>query len=107
MPIRARSFSHGSLQSLHFAVRLGVLAYYLGLLLMPLALLGCVPAGVAWLTGRSDVAALQLAGGAGLGTLGACACKLGRRKELQRNEALVLTALVFAIASLAGAIPLT
>lgn len=96
-----------SLQSLRFAVRISVLAYYLGLLLGPLGVLTCVPAAVAWATGRPDVALYNLAVAGGLIGLGVIGWKAGRRAELQRNEALVLTALVFAIASFAGAIPLT
>lgn len=96
-----------SLQSLRFAARISVLAYYLGLLLGPLGVLTCVPAAVAWATGRPDVALYNLAAAGGLVGLGALGWKVGRREDLQRNEALVLTVLAFCIASLAGAIPLT
>jgi trk system potassium uptake protein TrkH len=96
-----------ALQSLRFAARIRVLAYYLGLLLGPLGVLTCGPATVAWASGRPDVALYNLAVAGGLVALGALGWKAGRRAELQRNEALVLTALVFGIASLAGAIPLT
>jgi trk/ktr system potassium uptake protein len=102
MPIGSRS-----LHSLRFAARIAVLAHYLGLLLIPLGALSCVPALVAWGSGRPDVALYGLAVAAGLAGLGAFGRKAGRRAELQRNEALVLTALVFCIASAAGAIPLT
>jgi len=96
-----------SLRSLRFAARITVLAYYLGLLLVPLGLLTCVPAAFAWASGRPDVAFYSLAVAGGLLGLGAFGWKAGQRAELQRNEALVLTALVFGVASLAGAIPLT
>ena len=96
-----------SLESLRFAARITVLAYYLGLLPGPLGVLTCVPAAVAFGSGRPDVALYNLAVAGGLVGLGALGWKAGRRADLQRNEALVLSALVFAIASLAGAIPLT
>jgi trk/ktr system potassium uptake protein len=96
-----------ALDSLRFAARTAVLAHYLGLLLGPLGVLTCVPAAVAWGSGRPDVALYNLAVAGGLVGLGALGWKAGRRADLQRNEALVLSALVFAIASLAGAIPLT
>ena len=66
-----------------------------------------MPAAVAWGSGRPDVALYNLAVAGGLVGLGALGWKAGRRANLQRNEALVLSALVFGVASLAGAIPLT
>ena len=96
-----------ALDSLRFAARPAVLAHHLGLLLAPLGVLTCVPAVVAWASGRPDVALYHLAVAGGLVGLGALGWKAGRNAELQRNEALVLSALVFGIASLAGAIPLT
>jgi trk system potassium uptake protein TrkH len=96
-----------SLQSLRFAVRFGVIAHHLGLLLTPLGVLSCVPAAVAWATGRPDVALWGLGVAVALLGLGALGRKAGRHADLQRNEALILTPLVFGIASLAGAILLT
>ncbi len=97
----------GSLKSLRFAVRIPVLAHYMGLLLGPLGVLTCVPAAVAWATGRSDVALYNVAVAVGLLGLGVLGKKFGCRADIQRNEALVLAVLVFGVASLAGAIPFT
>lgn len=89
--VRAWLFGSRSLRSLHFAVRPGVLAYHLGLLLIPLAALGFVPASVAWATGRTDVALTHLAVAAGFATLGVCGRKLGRRRALDRGELMLVT----------------
>ncbi len=95
--------STGSLQSLRFAARPGVLVHHLGHLLVPLGVLTCVPAAAAWGFDHSDVALVQLSVAAALVSLGAAGRFLGPREELQRNEALVLTAMAFFVASVAGA----
>lgn len=96
-----------ALRSLRFAARFSVLARQLGRLLVALGVLTCVPGVVAWATGDPGVALRTFAAAAALAVPGAFGWRLGRRANLQRNEALVLTGLVFALTSLAGAIPLT
>jgi len=99
MPARA-------LSSLRFAVRPSVLAHHLGQLALPLGLLSAVPAAVAAATGRMDVAWRGAAVAGALVLLGWIGWRTGSRAVLQRNEALVLTALAFGMASLGGAVPL-
>lgn len=92
--------------SLHFAVRPTVVATYLGLLMMLLAGLTLVPATVGVLSGQEGVAWRYALVIAGLIAIGWPCSRFPRPSTIQRNEALVVTALVFALSSLAMSFPL-
>jgi len=94
-----------SLRSLRFAARGRVVAHHLGLLLLPLGVVNCVPAAAAWALGRADVAVWQLGVALLLVSLGLVGRRFMPGAALQRNEALVLTAVAFGAASLAGTAP--
>lgn len=97
----------GPFRSLHFAVRLRVLAHYLGQILLPLAWLTLVPASVSAWSGQLDVTLLYAAVIAALGSFGWLASRLHCPERIQTNEALAITALVFGISALALSLPLT
>jgi trk system potassium uptake protein TrkH len=83
-----------------------VVATYLGVLFLPLAALTVVPAVVALLAGRFDVAWRY---GAVIGLLlaaGGLCTRLRRPSRIQANEALVVTASIFAVSSLVMSFPL-
>jgi trk system potassium uptake protein TrkH len=88
-------------RSLQFAVRPRVVAKYLGQLLAPLAVLLLVPlaVSVAW---APFPATLTLAATAALlAAVAVPSARLEVPEDLQRNEAIVVTALTFTLASLA------
>lgn len=94
------------LRTLSYAVRPRVVAHYLGQLGLALALVSSVPLGVALATGELAVAAAMSASTALLGG-GALALRRVRpAAQIQSNEALVVTAIVFVVAALLGAAPL-
>jgi trk system potassium uptake protein TrkH len=96
----------GAFRSLHFAVRFRVVAKYLGQMLLLVAALGLVPAGVALASGNQAVA---LCYALTLGLLAACGGLVGAlrcEERVQANEALVITALVFLVTGVAMAFPL-
>jgi trk system potassium uptake protein TrkH len=96
-----------AIRGLHFAVRPRVIAKYLGQGSLVLALLTAVPALVALFTGSTAAALRYLAVIAGFAIYGALTARLPAAPNLQRNEALVITALVFALSACALAYPMT
>lgn len=94
------------MDALSFAIRPGVVLKYLGQLSVCLGLLMVAPFAVAALTGETSfawrsaaVALVALVGGSFL-------ARLPRPDHVQRNEALVVSALAFLVASLALTYPL-
>ncbi len=99
-------FSSRAVRSLQFAIRPGPVAKYLGQLLLALAGLTLVPLLVALLSQQYGVAArygLIIVIFVGFGVPFA---RLKPIKDLQSNEALVITALIFVISSLGLTFPL-
>jgi trk system potassium uptake protein TrkH len=92
---------------LHFAVRVRVVAKYLGQAFLVLAALTCVPATVAWVSGNNTVALRYLAVILLFAVYGALTARIRVAANMQRNEALVITALVFTLSGCAMAFPLT
>lgn len=95
-----------SIRGLHFAVRLRVVAKYLGQAFLLLAALTCVPAAVAGISGNTGVALRYLAVILLFAVFGALTVRLRVAANMQRNEALVITALVFTLSACAMSIPL-
>ena len=91
---------------LRFAVRVRVVAKYLGQALLMLAALTCVPAAVAGITGNTGVALRYLAVILLFAVYGALTARIRVAANMQRNEALVITALVFTLSGCAMAFPL-
>ncbi len=96
----------GSFGTLHFAVRPRVLCRYLGQILVVLAALTLVPAAVALLGGRGDVALRYGVVILIFGGLGGAGARLRCTDRMQANEALVISALAFLLPGLAMALPL-
>jgi trk system potassium uptake protein TrkH len=95
-----------TIRGLHFAVRVRVVAKYLGQAFLILAALTCVPAAVAAASGNSAVA-LRYFGVILLFSLyGALTVRLRAAPNMQRNEALVITALVFTLSACALSFPI-
>ncbi|MDX1709970.1 MAG: potassium transporter TrkG [Rhodovibrionaceae bacterium] len=95
-----------SVEAVRFAAHPAVVAKYVGLMLLVLGLLILVPLGVSILTGtwsaawRYAVVVLALVG------LGASGNRLKVRQDIQRNEALAISALMFVIPPFFMAFPL-
>ena len=95
-----------TIRGLHFAVRVRVVAKYLGQAFLILAALTCVPAAVAAASGNSAVA-LRYFGVILLFSLyGGLTVRLRVAPNMQRNEALVITALVFTLSACALSFPI-
>jgi trk system potassium uptake protein TrkH len=90
---------------LYFAVRVSAVAKYLGQALLMLAVLACVPATVAAFSGYPGVALRYLVVVLVFAVCGAFSTRLPEVSDLQRNEALVITALVFTLSAAALAYP--
>lgn len=95
-----------SVESLRFAVRMSVVAGRLGQLFVPLAALTVVPLGVSLFYGQPWVALRYLVVMGVLLATGLLASRLPHPRELQTNEAMSITALVFCISGLLMAYPL-
>ena len=95
-----------AIDGLRFAVRVRVVAKYLGQALLMLAALTCVPAAVAGITGNTGVALRYLAVILLFAVYGALTARIRVAANMQRNEALVITALVFTLSGCAMAFPL-
>ena len=91
---------------LHFAVRMRVVAKYLGQALLMLGALTGVPAAVAGIGGNTEVALRYLAVIVLFTVFGAATARIRVAANMQRNEALVITALVFTLSGCALAFPL-
>jgi trk system potassium uptake protein TrkH len=96
-----------AIRGLHFAVRTRVIAKYLGQAFLVLAVLTCVPAAVALLSGATDMALRYLSVIAGFALYGAFTARIRVPPNMQRNEALVITALVFTLSSFVMAFPMS
>lgn len=92
--------------SLHFAVRGRVIARYTGQLLVAVASLALVPALVTLAAGRYDIALRYAFVIGGLALFGGLGARVRCTTEIQRNEALVVSALAFVVPGLALAIPI-
>jgi trk/ktr system potassium uptake protein len=95
-----------NLKALHFAARPRVVARYLGQVFVVLAALNVVPAGVALADGWPGIALRYLAIIALLVLVGAAASRLRAETAIQRNEALVISALAFVVPPFLLAVPL-
>jgi trk system potassium uptake protein TrkH len=95
-----------AIRGLRFAVRPKLIAKYLGQAFLALAVLTLIPACVALLSGASGMAARYLGVIAVFALFGGLTARLRVTPNMQRNEALVITALVFTLASGAMAFPL-
>jgi trk system potassium uptake protein TrkH len=95
-----------AIEGLRFAVRLPVVAKYLGQAFLMLAALICVPATVAALGGDNGVALRYLAVILLFAAYGALTARIRVAANMQRNEALVITALVFTLSGCIMAYPL-
>lgn len=95
-----------SLESLRFAVRPRVLIGRLGQLFLPLAALTVAPLAVSLAYGQVSIALRYLIVVAVLVTVGAVASRLPYPEELQTNEAMTVTALLFSISGLVMSYPL-
>ncbi len=100
-------FLNPGVRSLRLAVRLPVVAKYLGQLMLPLALLTCVPLAVS-MAGEQWTVALRYAFVVAVLVIVAWPCARIRlaAHDLQTNEALVVSALVFALSALIMTVPL-
>ncbi len=96
-----------AIEGLRLAVRVRVVAKYLGQSFLVLASLTSVPATVAWVGGNSAVALRYLAVILLFAAYGALTARIRVAANMQRNEALVITALVFTLSGCAMAFPLT
>ncbi len=85
------------LKPLHFAARPRVVARYLGQVLVVLAALNLVPAAVALADGHAQIALRYLVVIAILAIAGGAAARLRAEPAIQRNEALVISALTFVV----------
>ncbi|HYQ71631.1 MAG TPA: potassium transporter TrkG, partial [Gammaproteobacteria bacterium] len=94
-----------AISGLHFAVRLRVVAKYLGQAFLMLALLTCVPAAVAGISGNTGVALRYLAVILLFVLFGALTARLRVAANMQRNEALVISVLVFSLSACAMSFP--
>jgi trk system potassium uptake protein TrkH len=95
-----------AIEGLRFAVRVRVVAKYLGQAFLMLAALTCVPAAVAGGSGNTGVALRYLAVILLFAVYGALTARIRVAANMQRNEALVITALVFTLSGCAMAFPL-
>lgn len=95
-----------AIRGLRFAVRVRVVAKYLGQAFLLLAALICVPAAVAVLTGQNEVALRYLAVILVFGACGVASSRMHVAANMLRNEALVITALVFTLSAFAMTFPL-
>ena len=96
----------GAIGGLRFAVRVRVVAKYLGQAFLILAALTCVPATVAGVGGNTGVALRYLVVILLFTLYGVFTARLRVAANMQRNEALVITALVFMLSACAMAFPL-
>ncbi|GAB4138238.1 MAG: TrkH family potassium uptake protein [Sphingomonadales bacterium] len=99
-------FVPAKLKAVHFAVRFNVIGKYLGQLLSIVALLNLVPLAVSALHGRYDAAWRYGAIIALILAVAAPCVRLRAQEGLQRNEALVISALVFLMPPFLLAVPL-
>jgi len=88
-----------TIRGLHFAVRVRVVAKYLGQAFLLLAAFTCVPATVAAASGNTAVALRYLGVILLFSIYGALTARLRVAPNMQRNEALVITALVFTLSA--------
>ena len=95
-----------AIRGLHFAVRLRVIAKYLGQAFLMLAALTCIPAAVAGVHGNTGIALRYLAVIVLFSVYGGLTARLHVAANMQRNEALVITVLVFALSACAMSFPL-
>jgi trk system potassium uptake protein TrkH len=95
-----------AIEGLRFAVRVRVVAKYLGQAFLMLAALTCVPAAVAAIAGNTGVALRYLAVILLFAVYGAVTARIRVAANMQRNEALVITALVFMLSGCVMAFPL-
>ena len=95
-----------AIRGLHFAVRVRVVAKYLGQALLILAALTCVPAVVAAIGGNTGVALRYAVIVLLFAIYGALTARLPAAGDMQRNEALVIAALVFTVSGCALAFPI-
>lgn len=96
-----------ALRSIHFAARPRVVAKYLSQIFLPLAALTAVPGVVSALSGDFAITARYAGLVALLLLLWALGSRLRCTQEVQTNEALVVSALVFVIAGVLSAWPLS
>jgi len=94
-------------RTLHRAVRPRVIARYLGQILVVVAALTLVPAAVALVGGRLDVAARYAVVIAVFGIAGGAGARIACTQRVQANEALSISALAFLLPGLAMAYPLS
>lgn len=92
--------------SLHFAVRPRVVIKFLGQLFIPLAVLTLVPAIYSFVAGNTQVTIRYAIVIAALLSIGIPCAKLKCASNMQANEALVISALVFTLTSLIMTVPL-
>jgi trk system potassium uptake protein TrkH len=83
-----------------------VVARYLGHILLAMAALTVVPAAVAASSGHGEVALRYAAVVSGLGLLGAAGVRIRCTRQIQANEALVVSALAFVLSGLVMAYPI-
>ncbi|MDT8388166.1 MAG: potassium transporter TrkG [Thiogranum sp.] len=95
-----------AIRGLRFAVRAPVIAKYLGQAFLALAALTSVPATVAAVSGNSDVALRYLFVILVFAIYGGFTARIRVPPNMQRNEALVITALVFTLSAVAMSFPL-
>jgi trk system potassium uptake protein TrkH len=96
----------GRLEPLSYAVRWRVILKYLGLLSLMLAVLTAVPVAVCFAYGDFAYAWRMAIAGAALVAIGLPLSRLTARPQVQANEAMVVVALTFTVASLAMALPM-
>lgn len=95
-----------NLQPAHFAVRPAVIAKYLGQILAVVAALTVVPALVSLAWGRWETALWYAGVIGGILAIALPCTRLPVSKHLQRNEALVISGLVFVLPPFALALPM-
>ena len=93
--------------ALSYPVRISVLAAYLGQLLMVMAILTAVPAAVAFWLGDVDLGLRYIAVITALLGVGYLGSRIPGPEDIQTNEAMAVTALIFLIGSLVYSWPVT
>jgi trk system potassium uptake protein TrkH len=89
--------SRQSSRALQFAVRPAVVGRFAGQMLLVVAALTVVPAAVAFATDDAGVGARYLAAILVLGVAGALGARLSTAENMQHNEALAISALMFSV----------
>ena len=95
-----------AIRGLHSAVRLRVIAKYLGQAFLMLAVLTCIPAAVAGINGNTGIALRYVVVILLFSVYGGLTARLHVTANMQRNEALVITVLVFMLSACAMSFPL-